>query len=102
MFTIRPLRWASSEVTAPRYSSGTSTVSRSTGSRRAPLTSRVTPGGGPAGSSVAPPLPLPGVRPVGGQPQDRHVPDQLAVQPVAHHPRGDLGPLVPSHQRRGV
>ena len=51
MFSIRPLRTASSEVTAPRYSSGTSTVSRSTGSCSVPSTSRVTTSGRPTVSS---------------------------------------------------
>ena len=47
----RPLRSASSVVTAPRYSSGTSIVSRSTGSCSVPSISRVTTVGRPTVSS---------------------------------------------------
>ena len=49
--SIRPLRTASSWVTVPRYSSGQSTVSRSTGSCTLPLTSRLTTCGLPTVSS---------------------------------------------------
>ena len=49
--SIRPLRAASSWVTAPRYSSGTSMVSRSTGSCTLPSISRVTTCGLPTVSS---------------------------------------------------
>ena len=49
--SIRPLRVASSWVIAPRYSSGASMVSRSTGSQILPSISRVTTCGLPTVSS---------------------------------------------------
>ena len=49
--SIRPRRTEISEVTVPRYSSGTSTDSRSTGSKTVPSTSRVTAAGRPTVSS---------------------------------------------------
>src|SRR5271154_598889 len=82
MDSIRPRRTEISEVTVPRYSSGTSTDSRSTGSKTTPSVSRGTAGGGPPGKLVvlpphrlhqdgqrelAPAAYLPGVGPVGGQ-----------------------------------
>ncbi len=51
MVSIRPLRAAMSWVTAPRYSSGTSMVMRSTGSWRTPSMVRVTTWGLPTVSS---------------------------------------------------
>ena len=49
--SMRPLRRASSWVTTPRYSSGTSTVTRSTGSWTTPSISRVSTWGLPTVSS---------------------------------------------------
>src|ERR1051326_3945563 len=74
--SIRPRRTEISEVTVPRYSSGTSTDSRSTGSQTSP--------------PAAPGAP-PGVGPLGRQHVQRHVAAQLGVEPVADQPGGDLG-----------
>ncbi len=49
--SIRPRRTEISEVAVPRYSSGTSTLSRSTGSKTLPSISRVTAEGRPTVSS---------------------------------------------------
>ena len=49
--SIRPLRTASAWITVPEYSSGTSIVTRSTGSQTLPSTSRVTTCGLPIVSS---------------------------------------------------
>ena len=91
--SIRPLRSASSWVTAPRYSSGTSMVSRSNGSCSLPsivlgdhlrladgqleaLAAHLLDQDGQRQLAAA--LHLPGVGPLGGQHPDRHVADQLA------------------------
>ena len=94
MCSIRPLRAASSCVTAPTYSSGTSTDSRSTGSWRLPSISRSTTCGWPDGQlealaahhlhehrqlQLAAALHLVGVRPLGVLHAQRDVADELLV-----------------------
>ena len=46
-------------------------------------------------------LHLPGVRPLGRQHPDRHVADELGVEPVLHQPGGELLAAL-ARQRRGV
>ena len=114
--SIRPLRPASSWVTEPTCSSGTSIASRSTGSWTLPSTSRVSDprlAGGQLEAfaahqlqqhdqlQLAAALDLPGVGALGVEDADRDVADQLGVEPVADLARGQLGALF-AGQRRGV
>ena len=95
MCSIRPLRAASSCVTVPTCSSGTSTDSRSTGSWRLPSISRSSDVRLPDGQlealaahhldqhrqlQLAAALHLIGVRPLGVAHAQRHVADELLVQ----------------------
>ena len=50
---------------------------------------------------LAPTLDLPGVGPLGRQDPDRHVADQLGVEPVLQQPGGELGAVL-AGDRRGV
>ena len=117
MCSMRPLRTARSCVVVPRKSSGQSIVRRSTGSWILPSISFVTTCGLPTVSSkpsrricstkiakrqLAATLDLPGVGTVSGEDAQRHVADELAVEPVLDQAGGDLGALDAAGQRRGV
>ena len=114
--SMRPLRIASSWVTVPRNSSGTSMATRSTGSCTLPLISRVTTAGLPTVSSkpsrrivldqhrelqLAPALHLPRVGTLAREHAQRHVAHHLGVEAVLHQPRGHLVAVL-SGERRGV
>ena len=105
MFSMRPLRRASSWVTTPRKSSGTSIESRSIGSCTTPSTSRVTTCGLPTVSSKpsrriasTSTASWSSPRPWTSQVSRRsvsstrigHVADELLLEPVAHLARGQL------------
>ena len=99
-------------VTAPRYSSGTSTTAAPPAGAACRRSPGVTAAGRPTVRLVALPAhgldqhreretPRPrtsqgGVRPLGGQDLQRHVAGQLTVEPVPDQPGGDLGALLPA------
>ena len=112
MCSSRPLRTASSWVTAPTYSSGTSIERRSTGSWRLPSISllddvRLADCHLEALAAhhldedrelqLAAALDLEGVRAVGRHDAQRNVADQLLAQPVLDLARGDLVALLAGH-----